>query len=130
MQDILVVDDEPSVRRTLQQLLEAEGFSCAVVESARKARALLNEDEFRLILCDIRMPGESGLDLLEDIKVAYPDTAVVMAAVGAVVGAMGRAMAVVAAGAMVVAMELGMVVVGAGEQAAAGAVANAQRRVA
>jgi response regulator RpfG family c-di-GMP phosphodiesterase len=52
------------------------GYSLAL--SAEVARRLLKEESFDLILCDIRLPGESGMNLIEHVMSEYPDTAVIM----------------------------------------------------
>ena len=55
------------------------GYSCVAVHSAAEARGKLTESPgFQLMLCDVNMPGESGLDLVRDMSWLSPDTAVVM----------------------------------------------------
>ncbi|NOX24853.1 MAG: sigma-54-dependent Fis family transcriptional regulator [Deltaproteobacteria bacterium] len=68
MAKILVIDDELSMREFLQILLEKEGYEAAVAASANAALKALAEDDFDLIISDIRMPGMSGLDFLEQIR--------------------------------------------------------------
>ena len=75
---ILVVDDEDSVRTLLVQLLELRGFECEQAEHAARARELLAEQEFALLLCDMNMPGELGIDLIRFVCETYPNTASVM----------------------------------------------------
>jgi putative two-component system response regulator len=75
---ILIVDDEDSIRRLLERLLGQHGYRCATAANALEARALLAAEPFALVLSDVNMPGESGLDLVSDILRCYPDTAVVM----------------------------------------------------
>lgn len=76
--EILVVDDEASVRDLIRKILEKHGYQCHTAANAADARDLLKTQEFAVLLCDIRMPGESGLDLIRHVKPAYPDTAIVM----------------------------------------------------
>jgi putative two-component system response regulator len=78
---ILVVDDEAPIRRLLTRALENEGFVCLPASSAAEAKLLLQETTFALVLSDVNMPGESGIDLVKHMVVAYPDTAVVMCTV-------------------------------------------------
>lgn len=78
MAKILIVDDEDGVRNVLRRLLEQKGHKCSLASDSREARKLLKEQDFELLLCDIIMPGESGLELIEHISEAHPDTAVVM----------------------------------------------------
>lgn len=75
---ILVVDDEAPVRNMLRMILEAKGYSCRTAENAASARAQLEAEPCDLMLCDINMPGESGLDLTRYVLKAYPDTAAIM----------------------------------------------------
>ncbi|MEW5979020.1 MAG: ATP-binding protein [Acidobacteriota bacterium] len=75
---ILVVDDEEQPRRLLGRIVESAGYSSALASSAAEARACLQGRDFHLILCDVTMPGESGLDLVREVMQAYPGTAVLM----------------------------------------------------
>ncbi|MEJ7792301.1 MAG: HD domain-containing phosphohydrolase [Gaiellaceae bacterium] len=77
-QRILVVDDEAQIRSLLTRLLEAQGYACSTAAGASEARRLLAADDFALVLCDVNMPGESGLDFAQEVLVDYPDTAIVM----------------------------------------------------
>jgi putative two-component system response regulator len=78
---LLVVDDEAPIRRLLTRSLENEGFVCLPASSAAEAKLLLQETTFALVLSDVNMPGESGIDLVKHIVNAHPDTAVVMCTV-------------------------------------------------
>ncbi len=75
---ILVVDDEMPIRMLLKKILEANGYMCRTAEDAGHARDLLAEKASDLVLCDINMPGESGLDFIRYVLKAYPDTAAIM----------------------------------------------------
>jgi putative two-component system response regulator len=76
---ILIVDDEKTVRRSLNKCLTMNGFSCEEAASADEAMATLQKTPADLVILDITMPGVSGSDLLPRIKQSFPDTAVVMA---------------------------------------------------
>jgi DNA-binding NtrC family response regulator len=65
---ILVVDDEKNIRRTLSMVLEGEGHAVHTAESAEEALELLDREELDLAIIDIRLPGMSGLELLQRIK--------------------------------------------------------------
>lgn len=75
---VLVVDDEPEIRETLAEYLEAKGFEA--LHAASGAEALRRLPEFRphLVLLDITMPGLSGVETLRHIKTLSRDTPVVM----------------------------------------------------
>jgi putative two-component system response regulator len=76
---VLIVDDDDDVRRSTAELLERTGYATIEASDATVARAILDRDpEVPAILCDIRMPGRSGLELLRDVEADFPDTAVVM----------------------------------------------------
>jgi putative two-component system response regulator len=76
---ILIVDDEPVVRRILRRRLSADGYYCEEAGSAEEALDRLANDSAELVILDIKMPGKSGVELLSEIKHMYPDTAVIMA---------------------------------------------------
>jgi putative two-component system response regulator len=75
---ILVVDDEEQIRNLLRRLLQSQGYSCEVAADSAEARGLLERNSFALLLSDVNMPGESGLDLAREVLVRHPDVAVVM----------------------------------------------------
>ncbi len=75
---ILVVDDDVSVLLVLQQLLQRSGHECITAEDAATARRYLDHGKFDLLVTDILMPGESGLDLIQYVVRKHPDTPVVV----------------------------------------------------
>jgi len=75
---ILVVDDEAPIRTLLARLLGRHGFDCLTAASADEARELLAAERMTLILSDVNMPGESGLDFAREVSSDHPDTAIVM----------------------------------------------------
>ena len=75
---ILIVDDEDQIRTLLARLLGAHGYECLTAESAAAARRLLKETHVALVLSDVNMPGESGIDFTREVLAHFPDTAVVM----------------------------------------------------
>jgi putative two-component system response regulator len=75
---VLVVDDAPPVRDLLSRWLRDEGYSCATAASAADAWAHLQQHPVDLVTLDISMPDGSGLDLLDRIRQALPDTAAIM----------------------------------------------------
>lgn len=75
---ILVVDDEESVRDTLDQILRLERYDVLAVESGEAAIAELHESTFDLILLDLLMPTMDGIEVLEIINQYAPDTRVIL----------------------------------------------------
>jgi DNA-binding NtrC family response regulator len=75
---VLVVDDEASVRDILSRLLGTHGHQTATAESASTALARLRAERFDVMLCDIRMPQVSGLDLVRKALELDDDLAVLM----------------------------------------------------
>jgi putative two-component system response regulator len=76
---VLVVDDDEGTRRVFGRALIAAEYDCTVAASCSEARGLLTESEFSLVICGLRIGGESGLDLVHDIRSERRDTAVVVA---------------------------------------------------
>ena len=75
----LIVDDEDIIRRVLNLKLSGQGYACEEASNAQQALRVLETVPVALILLDIKMPGKSGIELLPEIKQAYPDTAVIVA---------------------------------------------------
>src|SRR5256712_3454919 len=72
MPNILVVDDEKSIGELLEITFRKEGYRVEVVHSVEAARRKLESQIFDIIISDIRMPGESGVDLLKFAKEIAP----------------------------------------------------------
>ena len=75
---ILVLDDERPVRSMVSRILSRNGYKVAGVETVSEAKEKLEEHPSALILCDIGLKDESGLDLLADVAPKSPDIAMVM----------------------------------------------------
>ena len=75
MTKILIVDDEEPIRRVLGRLLEMNDYKCTLAANAAEARECLKDANFELILCDLEMPGEPGLNFIKYALAAHPDTA-------------------------------------------------------
>ncbi len=76
--DVLVVDDESTLRNTCRAFLEGFGYKVTAVERADDAVALLKRRSFHICLLDLYMPQMSGLELLEIARDLHPDSKVVM----------------------------------------------------
>ncbi len=75
---ILVVDDEPHLRRSLMLILQRAGYQVTVAGSAREARHFLQAGPFDLIFLDLKMPEVDGLTFLAEIREQYPDLPVLI----------------------------------------------------
>ncbi len=76
---LLVVEDDPDLGPLLQRMLERGGYEVTLATSAERASELIAERSFALAVCDINLPGISGLDLLEAIGGDDPQLPVVIA---------------------------------------------------
>lgn len=76
--NVLLVDDEVDFLTSSKRILARRGFSVHIAESGQKALEILSRNSFDVVILDVRMPGLSGVDLLEQIKAAYPAMAVIM----------------------------------------------------
>lgn len=76
--NILVVDDEESIREVVSTLLGAQGYRCTLAHNGIQGFELLQRNNFDLILSDIVMPEMDGLKLLEKVKVHNKDVPIVM----------------------------------------------------
>ena len=75
---ILVVDDQADMRGLLSDVLESEGYRVGTAESGEKALEVLAEEQYDLVLSDLRMKGMLGTTLLSEIKHRYPETGVIL----------------------------------------------------
>lgn len=75
---LLIVEDEEPLRRALCRTLERGGHSVLEAADAEQARAILGAHSVDLMLCDINMPGESGLELVRSVRSQSPLIAVIM----------------------------------------------------
>ena len=75
---LLVIDDEPNILTTVKRALEIEGYRVEVANSGAVGLTKLIEHEIDLVLLDVMMPGENGLQVLPKIRAAKPGVTVVM----------------------------------------------------
>lgn len=78
MAHILVVDDDNLTRKLLDQMLEVDGHTCQLAVDCATARDHMKANNYELILCDINLPGESGLDFVKSVSAEYKDTATII----------------------------------------------------
>jgi DNA-binding NtrC family response regulator len=75
---ILIIDDETAIRESLDTLLTLEGFSVSMAGDGPSGLELLSRNEYDLLLLDLALPGESGIDLLPRIVDMQPNLPVIM----------------------------------------------------
>ena len=68
MGNILVADDDKTCRDSIQKVLEREGHTVQTAESVDGALEVLRLHDLDLVVCDYRMPGKTGIDLLIELK--------------------------------------------------------------
>lgn len=78
MPNIMVIDDEKSIRVTLSEFLKKEGYHVIMAENVQMAKLLLQEDDVDVVLSDIIMPKESGMTLLKYLNETSPDIRIIM----------------------------------------------------
>ncbi len=75
---ILIVDDEFSVRESLEKVLSKAGYATLAASSGNEALSLLAKQRVDLVLSDLKMPDGDGVDLLKNIKRSFPDIEVIL----------------------------------------------------
>ena len=75
---ILVVDDNSIVLDSCRLVLEAEGFEVRLVPSVDQALEAMNDDDFDLLLIDVKMPERDGMVLMGEVKQTWPDIPVIV----------------------------------------------------
>ncbi len=76
--NILIIDDEAGIRDSLETLLTLEGFTVEMAPEGRSGLDMLTRHAYDLLLLDLALPGESGIDLLPRIKSLSPDLPIIM----------------------------------------------------
>jgi len=75
---ILVVDDEDIVLESCQAVFELEGFEALLVPSADKALGAMKNNDFDLLLVDVKMPKKDGMYLMQEVKKQRPDIPIIV----------------------------------------------------
>jgi two-component system, NtrC family, nitrogen regulation response regulator NtrX len=78
MAKVLIVDDERSIRRTLREILEFEGYAVEEASDGMEGLDQLKAGTFDLVILDIKMPKMDGMEVLERIQILKPDVPVIM----------------------------------------------------
>ena len=75
---ILVIDDDPNLRKTLGDILRLKGYETVSAANGTEGLLLMKESAVNLALIDIGLPDISGIEVLKRVKAAYPGTAVII----------------------------------------------------
>jgi signal transduction histidine kinase len=75
---VLVVDDEESVVVTIKAILQLDGYDVATTTSGAEARTMVRQQEFDLVLTDLRLEDGDGLDVLRAVREYFPETVTIM----------------------------------------------------
>lgn len=78
VRSILVVDDEENIRLAVTKFLRSRGFEVSSAESGESAIERLEQEKFDAMLCDVRMPAMSGLEVVPRARALQPDLAILM----------------------------------------------------
>ncbi len=78
MTQVLIIDDERPIRNSLREILEYEKLKISEATNAEEALDILEKKKFDLVLCDIKMPGMDGIELLSKINENTPELPVIM----------------------------------------------------
>ncbi len=78
MSQILIIDDEKAIRKTLSEILSYEGYKIDDAENGEEGLKKIKEKSYDVILCDIKMPKVDGLEFLEKAKEINPDVPIIM----------------------------------------------------
>lgn len=75
---VLVVDDEPSLRKLISRLIGLEGYAVLQAASIEEARKILMKEMVPVILCDVRLPDGNGVDFTKEVISKQPDTQIIL----------------------------------------------------
>jgi len=75
---MLVIDDEDIVLESCRKIFTEEGFEVVTTNSAQEGLQLISDSSFEIVLCDWKMPGFDGMDVVEEVDRRSPDTVIVM----------------------------------------------------
>ena len=78
MANILLIDDEKSIRKTLKEILEYEGYVVDEAGDGAEGLRMIQEGDYDIALCDIKMPKMDGMEVLEKAQISNPDVPFIM----------------------------------------------------
>ncbi len=78
MAEILIIDDERAIRKTLIEILSFEGYKIDEASDGEEGLKKFSEKQYDVVLCDIKMPKLDGIEFLEKAKIIYNDVPIIM----------------------------------------------------
>src|SRR5687768_3073370 len=75
---ILIADDEESIRFLLREVMRREGYDVQITDNGERAVQLVRENNFDLVILDVRMPGMDGIQALKEMRHIRPNLVVLM----------------------------------------------------
>jgi DNA-binding response OmpR family regulator len=75
---VLVIDDNPDMRRTMQALLESEGFDVAVAADGEEGLRLQKSMPAAVVITDIYMPRKEGIETIYELRKLFPQTRIIV----------------------------------------------------
>ena len=89
---ILIVEDDNKMRYALRHILSKEGYCVKAVASGEEALSEARDEDFELVITDLKLPGMDGMDVLKSVRASKPHTSVVMVTAYATVDSAVEAM--------------------------------------
>jgi two-component system sensor histidine kinase/response regulator len=71
--NVLVIEDEPIIARVCSRILKMDGYSTDIADNGEIAMEMVRKREYDIYICDIKMPGMSGIEFYNLIKEQYPE---------------------------------------------------------
>jgi two-component system response regulator (stage 0 sporulation protein F) len=78
LQTILAIDDQPGIRRLLEEIFKGTDYKIIPVAGGRDALKYLQQQKPELVLLDVKMPGLDGIEVLRELTALYPGLPVIM----------------------------------------------------
>ena len=76
--NIIVIDDEATIREGVRRILAAEGYQAETSADGRTALEKIQEQDFDVVITDLKMPGMDGIEVLKTIKILQPEVPVII----------------------------------------------------
>ncbi len=78
MKNILIIDDEEKLRNLLSRIIAQEGFEVRQAMDCKSALQLLKNNDFQVIICDVKLPDGNGVEFVKEIKQLKPSSEIIM----------------------------------------------------